>query len=80
MRTSLRTVWLPFQRQWTVEHMNETEKKHKLAIIVGSVREGRFGPVVASWVAEQARVPGRRPRRRSYAHKHPLRQSISTPL
>ena len=27
----------------------------KLAIIVGSVREGRFGPVVADWFAEQAR-------------------------
>ncbi|MEU8299645.1 NAD(P)H-dependent oxidoreductase [Micromonospora sp. NPDC048909] len=27
-------------------------------IIVGSVREGRFGPVVATWVAEQAREHG----------------------
>ncbi|WP_329259077.1 NAD(P)H-dependent oxidoreductase [Actinoallomurus sp. NBC_01490] len=35
--------------------MNE---KHKLVIIVGSVREGRFGPVAASWVAEQARAHG----------------------
>lgn len=25
----------------------------KLAIIIGSVREGRFGPVVANWFAEQ---------------------------
>ncbi|CAM5641983.1 hypothetical protein SFUMM280S_05212 [Streptomyces fumanus] len=25
---------------------------HKLVILVGSVREGRFGPVVASWVAD----------------------------
>jgi NAD(P)H-dependent FMN reductase len=33
-------------------------KQHKLVIIIGSVREGRFGPVVASWVAEQARVHG----------------------
>lgn len=33
-------------------------EKHRLVIIVGSVREGRFGPVVASWVAEQARVHG----------------------
>ncbi|MYX25340.1 NADPH-dependent oxidoreductase [Streptomyces sp. SID8381] len=32
--------------------------KHKLVIVVGSVREGRFGPVVASWVAEQARAHG----------------------
>jgi NAD(P)H-dependent FMN reductase len=34
------------------------ENKHKLVIIVGSVREGRFGPVVASWVADQARTHG----------------------
>ncbi|MEU1202773.1 NAD(P)H-dependent oxidoreductase [Streptomyces sp. NPDC005813] len=34
------------------------ENKHKLLIIVGSVREGRFGPVVASWVAEQAGTHG----------------------
>ncbi|MFJ4836335.1 NADPH-dependent FMN reductase [Streptomyces sp. NPDC088747] len=27
---------------------------HKLVVIVASVREGRFGPVVASWLAEQA--------------------------
>lgn len=31
---------------------------HKLLIIIGSVREGRFGPVVGSWVAEQARAHG----------------------
>jgi NAD(P)H-dependent FMN reductase len=31
----------------------------KLVIIVGSVREGRFGPVVAEWVAERARGHGR---------------------
>ena len=35
--------------------MNENSK---LVIIVGSVRDGRFGPVVASWVAEQAREHG----------------------
>jgi NAD(P)H-dependent FMN reductase len=34
------------------------ENKHKLVVIVGSVREGRFGPVVASWVAEQAGLHG----------------------
>ncbi|PWU49553.1 FMN reductase [Micromonospora globispora] len=33
-------------------------EKHKLVIVVGSVREGRFGPVVASWVAERAREHG----------------------
>ncbi|GHF45481.1 NAD(P)H-dependent FMN reductase [Amycolatopsis bartoniae] len=31
---------------------------NKLVIIVGSVREGRSGPVLASWVAEQARAHG----------------------
>jgi NAD(P)H-dependent FMN reductase len=35
--------------------MNETSK---LVIIVGSVREGRFGPTVAAWVAEHARTHG----------------------
>lgn len=29
-----------------------------LVIIIGSVREGRFGPVVASWVAERAEAHG----------------------
>jgi NAD(P)H-dependent FMN reductase len=33
----------------------DNASKHRLVVIVGSVREGRFGPVVASWVAEQAR-------------------------
>ena len=33
-------------------------KQHKLVIIIGSVREGRFGPAVASWVADQARTHG----------------------
>jgi len=32
--------------------------KPKLVIVVGSVREGRFGPVVASWFAEQAQTHG----------------------
>jgi NAD(P)H-dependent FMN reductase len=30
-----------------------------LAVIIGSVREGRFGPVVASWFTEQAELHGR---------------------
>ncbi|MFD0256660.1 NADPH-dependent FMN reductase [Kitasatospora indigofera] len=34
------------------------KRKSKLVIVVGSVREGRFGPVVAGWVAEQARTHG----------------------
>jgi NAD(P)H-dependent FMN reductase len=29
-----------------------------LAIIVGSVHEGRFGPTVASWLADEARAHG----------------------
>jgi len=33
-------------------------EKSKLVIIIGSVRQGRFGPVVASWVAERAREHG----------------------
>lgn len=36
----------------------ENTKKHKLVIVVGSVREGRFGPTVADWVAERAREHG----------------------
>ncbi|MFF2148547.1 NADPH-dependent FMN reductase [Kitasatospora sp. NPDC058190] len=31
---------------------------HKLVVLVGSVREGRFGPVVSAWVAEQAAAHG----------------------
>ena len=34
------------------------ENRPQLVIIVGSVREGRFGPVVASWVAQQAALHG----------------------
>ncbi|MBZ9640363.1 NADPH-dependent FMN reductase [Streptomyces sp. PSKA30] len=34
------------------------KNKPKLVIIVGSVREGRFGPVVASWVVEQVGTHG----------------------
>ncbi|WP_107658859.1 NADPH-dependent FMN reductase [Nocardia suismassiliense] len=30
----------------------------KLAVIIGSVREGRFGPVVAEWFTEHARSHG----------------------
>jgi NAD(P)H-dependent FMN reductase len=33
-------------------------KKQKLLIVIGSVREGRFGPVAASWVAERAGAHG----------------------
>ncbi|MBM9508219.1 NADPH-dependent FMN reductase [Actinacidiphila acididurans] len=33
-------------------------EKHTLAVVVGSVREGRFGDAVAAWVAEQAQEHG----------------------
>ncbi|MFI9252499.1 NADPH-dependent FMN reductase [Streptomyces sp. NPDC053069] len=36
----------------------ENTQTHKLLVVVGSVRESRFGPVVGSWVAEQARRHG----------------------
>ncbi|MGW0598555.1 NADPH-dependent FMN reductase [Streptomyces sp. NPDC002776] len=36
----------------------QKSNKHKLVVIVGSVRDGRFGPVVGSWVAEQAAAHG----------------------
>ena len=39
----------------TETNMNE---KSKLVILVGSVRQGRFGPTVASWVADRAREHG----------------------
>ena len=55
MRASLRPVWLPPAERRIVAGMNE---KSRLAVIVGSVREGRFGPVIASWVAERAREHG----------------------
>ncbi|CAL9542688.1 NADPH-dependent FMN reductase [Streptomyces pilosus] len=32
--------------------------KHRLVVVVGSVRKGRFAPVVGSWVAGQAREHG----------------------
>ncbi|MFI1092000.1 NADPH-dependent FMN reductase [Streptomyces sp. NPDC020917] len=35
-----------------------TTTRHKLVILLGSVREGRFGPVVGTWVTEQARLHG----------------------
>jgi NAD(P)H-dependent FMN reductase len=36
----------------------EANEKSRLVIIIGSVREGRFGPTVASWVADRAREHG----------------------
>ncbi|GLW52086.1 NADPH-dependent FMN reductase [Kitasatospora phosalacinea] len=36
-----------------------TSQPLNLAVIVGSVREGRFGPVVARWIADRAARHGR---------------------
>ena len=35
--------------------MSDTEPPIRLAVVVGSVRAGRFGPVVAAWFAARAR-------------------------
>jgi NAD(P)H-dependent FMN reductase len=51
---SLRPVWLTEPERQIVYGM----KDNRLVVIVGSVREGRFGPVVADWVAGQARAHG----------------------
>jgi NAD(P)H-dependent FMN reductase len=34
------------------------EDNYRLVVIVGSVREGRFGPTVASWIADRATEHG----------------------
>lgn len=36
-----------------------SSKVLRLAVILGSVRQGRFGPVVARWFTEQAQLHGR---------------------
>jgi NAD(P)H-dependent FMN reductase len=36
----------------------DMSEQSKLVVIVGSVRNGRFGPTVASWVADRAREHG----------------------
>lgn len=38
--------------------MDNTAHAFKLVVVVGSVREGRFGPTVASWVADRANAHG----------------------
>ena len=59
MGASLSTVWLGSRCGLIVVAMEKNEQsKHKLVIVVGSVRDGRFGPVVSSWVAEQAVTHG----------------------
>lgn len=46
------------KQQHTKQQHTQQKQQPKLVVITGSVREGRFGPVVASWVAEQARTHG----------------------
>jgi NAD(P)H-dependent FMN reductase len=52
---SLASVWFTARLAAKVEAMSES---NRLVVIIGSVREGRFGPVIASWVAKQARDHG----------------------
>jgi NAD(P)H-dependent FMN reductase len=54
---SLAAAWFPAAGPLMLDGM-DTNEKNKLVIIVGSVREGRFGPTVASWVADRAREHG----------------------
>jgi NAD(P)H-dependent FMN reductase len=51
----MRPVWLAWSARPSVCLMNAN---NTLVIIIGSVREGRFGSVVASWVADQAAAHG----------------------
>lgn len=37
---------------------NSSTEDLKLVIVIGSVREGRFGPVVAAWIADRAHEHG----------------------
>ncbi len=53
---SLGTVWQAPAGGPMVVGMEKNT--YKLVVLVGSVREGRFGPVVSSWVAEQAASHG----------------------
>jgi NAD(P)H-dependent FMN reductase len=55
---SLRPASLPPPTCAIVGRMNDTSATSELAIVIGSVREGRFGPVAASWVAGQAAAHG----------------------
>ncbi len=55
MAAILRPVWLPDPGPRTVDGMNN---KSRLVVLIGSVREGRFGPVVAAWIADRARAHG----------------------
>lgn len=38
--------------------MTRSPRRPRLAVVLGSHREGRFGPVIGHWLAERARVHG----------------------
>jgi len=59
-RASLDPASLPAATRGTVSGMsfNDTSNRSRLAIVIGSVRDGRFGPIVASWVRDQAVARG----------------------
>ena len=44
--------------RWTSARVVDMNETSKVVIIIGSVRDGRFGPVVAGWVAARAREHG----------------------
>jgi NAD(P)H-dependent FMN reductase len=46
-------------RPWRSAHRAESAAEPlRLAMLIGSVREGRFGPTIASWMTEQTRRHG----------------------
>ncbi|MFD8100426.1 NADPH-dependent FMN reductase [Nocardia fluminea] len=38
----------------TVDHVRTAPSPLRLAVVIGSTREGRFGPTIASWFVQQA--------------------------
>lgn len=55
MGASPGSAWLTDTKALMVNRMTQNIR---LAVIIASVREGRFGPVVASWIAARAREHG----------------------
>ncbi|MDT0270500.1 NAD(P)H-dependent oxidoreductase [Streptomyces sp. DSM 44915] len=43
----------------TTSHVSDTAPTLRLTVLIGSVREGRFGPVAADWAVQQAEAHGR---------------------
>jgi NADPH-dependent FMN reductase len=54
---SLAAAWFPAAGLLMLDDM-DTNETSRPVIIVGSVREGRFGPTAASWAAGHAREHG----------------------